>query len=1077
MAIIKCKMCGGDIELTADKTFGTCEYCGSTMTLPKVSDEQRAAAFNRGNHFRRIGEFDKALAVYERIVQEDDTDAEAHWCCALCRFGIEYVEDPTTYEWLPTCHRASFDNFLEDVDYLAAVEHSDGITRRQYQKDAAKIAEVQRGILATSQNEEPFDVFICYKESDENGERTRDSILAQDIYYRLTEQGRRVFFARITLEDKAGTEYEPYIFAALHSAKVMIAVGTKPEYFNAVWVKNEWSRFLSLMKKDRSKLLLPCYRDMDPYDLPEQLSVLQSYDMGKIGFLQDLIHGVNKVLDADKKPVKQTVVVQQNAGGANAVALLKRGNMALEDGDWEKADGFFEEVLNLDAECAEAYAGKFLAGNRQKSLEDYVRQQLNETSEAASERLEAQKPDDTRKNTAVQRYTVPGYLEAEKIKALYGFDLTYVSCLAARKAQSEEGKRAFDADKLLSRAFRFAKGAYKETLEKTRKAYFDALDTRMTEAKRADETIVAKVKESYAEHLKQADEKATQLYQEAAARREQDYKAACGMQNNAKTEKDFCNAAEHFTEIGDYADCHARAERCRNEAERLKFEETVKAAAARIEQDYQAACKAQENAKTPSSFDYAASLFEKIGDYADCRARAEHCRKEEERLNTEKKEKEVAAQRKRRNIRIAVALVIVVAIATTLWLKQVILPSRDYSKAEALLAAGDYDAAAEAFAALGDYSDAAERAQATHYAKAEALLEAGDFDAAADAFAALGDYKDAAAKSKECATLNEQEELEAAYQEAVTLMESGETGRAAIAFGKLGDYRDAKECSFELWNTVAVRDTFSAGYSHTVGLKSDGTVVAVGRNDHGQCDVTGWTDIVAVSAGGGHTVGLKADGTVVAVGYNGDGRCDVSGWTNIVAVSARGGHTIGLKADGTVVAVGYNDDGQCDVSGWTDIVAVSAGGWHTVGLKSYGTVVAVGSSVYGLCDVSGWADIFAVSAGFDYRVGLRSNGTVTIVGNNANGLLHVNDWMDIVAVSAGEDHTVGLRSDGTVVAVGENGDRQCDVSGWTNIVAVSAGECHTVGLKSDGTVVAVGNNDYGQCDVTGWTDIKIPTQP
>lgn len=572
MAIIKCKMCGGDIELTADKTFGTCEYCGSTMTLPKVSDEQRAAAFNRGNHFRRIGEFDKALAVYERIVQEDDTDAEAHWCCALCRFGIEYVEDPTTYEWLPTCHRASFDNFLEDVDYLAAVEHSDGITRRQYQKDAAKIAEVQRGILATSQNEEPFDVFICYKESDENGERTRDSILAQDIYYRLTEQGRRVFFARITLEDKAGTEYEPYIFAALNSAKVMIAVGTKPEYFNAVWVKNEWSRFLSLMKKDRSKLLLPCYRDMDPYDLPEQLSVLQSYDMGKIGFLQDLIHGVSKVLDADKKPVKETVVVQQNIGSTNVVALLKRGNMALEDGDWEKADSFFEEVLNLDPECAEAYVGKFLAGSRQKSLEDYVRQQLNETSEAASERLEAQKPDEARKNTAVQRYTVPGYLEAEKIKELYGFDLTYVSCLAARKAQSVEGKRSFDTDKLLSRALRFAKGELKGKLERIRKNYFDVLDARVTQAQQADEASIAKIKTDYTAHLKQAEEKAAQLHREACTRREQDYKEACKMQENAKTSEAFLRAAEQFDKIGDYADCLACAKDCRSEAERLEKE-------------------------------------------------------------------------------------------------------------------------------------------------------------------------------------------------------------------------------------------------------------------------------------------------------------------------------------------------------------------------------------------------------------------------------------------------------------------------------------------------------------------------
>ena len=72
----------------------------------------------------------------------------------------------------------------------------------------------------------------------------------------------------------------------------------------------------------------------------------------------------------------------------------------------------------------------------------------------------------------------------------------------------------------------------------------------------------------------------------------------------------------------------------------------------------------------------------------------------------------------------------------------------------------------------------------------------------------------------------------------------------------------------------------NAGW-HTVGLKSDGTVVAVGSNKYGQCDVSQWTDIVAVSAGGLHTVGLKSDGTVVAVGYNGDGRCDVGGWKNI----------------------------------------------------------------------------------------------------------------------------------------------------------------------------------------------------
>ena len=91
MAIIKCKMCGGDMNLAADKTYGICEYCGSTMTLPKIDDEQRAAAFNRGNHFRRIGEFDKALAVYEQIVREDNQDAEAHWCSECGGFNLQWA--------------------------------------------------------------------------------------------------------------------------------------------------------------------------------------------------------------------------------------------------------------------------------------------------------------------------------------------------------------------------------------------------------------------------------------------------------------------------------------------------------------------------------------------------------------------------------------------------------------------------------------------------------------------------------------------------------------------------------------------------------------------------------------------------------------------------------------------------------------------------------------------------------------------------------------------------------------------------------------------------------------------------
>ena len=537
MAIIKCKMCGGDIDISPDKTFGTCEYCGSTMTLPKVDDEQRAAAFNRGNHFRRSGEFDKALAVYERIVAEDDNDAEAHWCCALCRFGIEYVEDPATYEWLPTCHRASFDSFLEDVDYLAAVEHSDGITRRQYQKDAAKIAEVQRGILATSQNEQPFDVFLCYKETGEDGQRTRDSLMAQEVYYELTEQGYRVFFARITLEDKAGTEYEPYIFAALNSAKVMVVIGTKPEHFNAVWVKNEWSRFLSMMKKDRSKLLLPCYRDMDPYDLPEALSVLQSYDMSKIGFIQDLIRGVKKVIDAGKpqeavkETVKETVVVH-NEGGSNVQALLDRGQMALEDGEWSKADEFFEQVLNQDAKCGMAYLGKFLARVECRSAKTYADAYIeNVKADAPNEKnADACEPDEVFITSCVEKYTVPGILSGNQIRQMLEFDLEYCEASSLYALRAEEAQEKFAADKDLTRAVKYASREAKMITENIPQA----LDKLRADAQKREDADKARITADYRKFLTETEAKLEEEHPQRLKEAEEAKKAEADRQRKAK---------------------------------------------------------------------------------------------------------------------------------------------------------------------------------------------------------------------------------------------------------------------------------------------------------------------------------------------------------------------------------------------------------------------------------------------------------------------------------------------------------------------------------------------------------------
>lgn len=1119
MAIINCKTCGGSVELSEDKTFGTCECCGNTMTFPKVSDEQRAAAFNRGNHFRRIGEFDKALAVYERIVREEENNAEAHWCCALCRFGIEYVEDPATFEWLPTCHRASFDSFLEDVDYKAALEYSDGITRRQYMKDAAKIAEVQRSILATSQNTEPFDVFLCYKETDENGGRTRDSMLAQDIYYRLTEQGRRVFFARITLEDVAGTQYEPYIFAALNSARVMVVVGTRPEYLNAVWVKNEWSRFLAMMRKDRTKLLLPCYQGMDPYDLPDQLSVLQSYDMSKIGFLQDLTRGISKVLDAEKKSEKAGTVVVQQAGG-NVSALLKRGNMALEDRDWAGADEFFEDVLNQDAECAEAYLGKALAAMQMPTLEALVQDKIRDTARAEEKTLTIPK-NQKHIDEIVEKYTVPGYLEGKELARLYEFSLTYSSSTAFRQGQKADVLQFWSGHRLLSRAVRFAQGELKKKLDQAHDELVAILDARVEKAGELEAERRRDLEERYTAHFAAADAKAEAMNYSARERRENDYQAAITNMEACTTGDQFRNAAKRFEMLGDYQDSRRYVKICREKADDWDYEQR------RIAREKEAERRRREEA---------AAEERRLREIEE-KARAAE---EEERRIIAARRKEREEKERKQKITLISCAAVAAVIAVVVLVFTVIIPGIKYSKAVKLLEAGAYQEAAAIFEELEDHKDSPDKAEEAHYGLGTQALAQQDARTALMHFDKAGDHADAPAQAAalrrqvaDRKTFWNNNDLVLAVRTDGTVATAGTSdlsnwtdivgvfiGEYTLGLKSDGTVVGAGDGLAECQNWTDIIGIWGYG-DFVVGLKADGTVVCAGDAYEGQDDISDWTHIVDIAVGNQHTVGLRSDGTVVAVGINDNAEetkygvsypCRVDDWTDIIDIAAGKAHTVGVKRDGTVVAVGDNEEGQVKLGDWKDITAVAAGSSYTIGLKADGTAVAVGKFYYGKDDNAlamskiarwknivavngsaalqadgilvgamdpmtvGWQDLIAIDTQSDITLALRSDGTVASAYGDYTGLRgEESSWTDIVDIAAGNNFVLGLKSDGTVVAVGENDYKNLDVGNWNDIIQIDAGEYHSVGLKADGTVVAAGADsewmDGYQTRVSHWYNV------
>ena len=753
MAIIKCKMCGGDLTVAEGASIAECEYCGTMQTVPNQDNEKKLTLFSRANRLRLACEFDKASGVYENIVSEFPEEAEAYWGLVLCCYGIEYVDDPTTGKKVPTCHRSSFHSVLENSDFEQACENADAVARRVYRDEAKTIEEIRKGILEVSGKEPPYDIFICYKETDENGDRTIDSVLAQDVYDALTAKGYRVFFSRITLEDKLGTEYEPYIFAALNSAKVMLVFGTDYEYFNAVWVKNEWSRFLKLMAQDKSKHLIPCYKDVDAYDMPKEFQKLQAQDLNKVGAIQDLLRGIDKLLKSGETQAAPSAAPQIVAEGPTAASLLKRGQIFLEEGAWESADEYFSKVLDINPECAEAYMGK-LCVERQCKIEDDLKKE----------------------------------------------------------------NHSLEASRNYQKAYRFSSTELKSRLE----SYYQS--AKLNECTKEDE-------------LKQLRIKAYRTRKQIAC----GHYYTVGLQTTGKV----VYAGQTYSAR---EDAHKKPD--------VQNWDNIEAVV--CGNDYFVGLKADGTVVAAGN-----------NSYGQC------------------------------NI--------------TSWTDIIAI-------------------------ACGNSHTVGLKSNGTVVAIGHDLYSQCDVNRWSNIIAiACGDFR------------------------TVGLRSDGTVLLVGYSENCQSDVYD--------WNNII---SIACGDSHVVGLKSDGTVVAAGRNiinydknkygpidakdahEPGACNVRGWHDIVAIACSNMHTVGLKSDGSVVATGYNEFGQCNVDEWTNIIAVEASYYHTVGLRADGTVVATGDKEYGRCDVFKWADIASIAAESGCTVGVRSDGTVVATGNNELGQCNVSGW---------------------------------------------------------------------------------------------------------------------------
>ncbi len=262
------------------------------------------------------------------------------------------------------------------------------------------------------------------------------------------------------------------------------------------------------------------------------------------------------------------------------------------------------------------------------------------------------------------------------------------------------------------------------------------------------------------------------------------------------------------------------------------------------------------------------------------------------------------------------------------------------------------------------------------------------------------------------------------------------------------------------------------GAEHSLALRTDGSLVAWGRNNYGQCDVPSGTNYVAIAAGGWHNLALKSDGSIVAWGNNDNGRSNAPPG-NYIAIAAGGGHSLAIKSDGSLAAWGMNETGQCNVPAGADFKAIAAGWEHCLALKSDGSIVAWGANSWGQCNVPAGNDYIAIAAGYNHSLALKSDGSIVAWGLNDYGQCNVPSGRNFKAIAADGSHNLAQKSDGSLVAWGLNSDGQCNVPAGSDFIAIAAGARHSLALKSNGSLIVWGFNYFGQANVPSDTPVAL----
>ena len=437
MGALKCKMCGSNLEIEDSITVCKCEKCGTSQTVPDIEDDKELKLFERAGRLRFNCDFDKAAGIYNTITDSYPEEAEGYWGLILCKYGIEYADDASGKK-IPVCHRTSYNSVMDEEDFELVMENSNSESRAIYREEAKIIEETRKEYIRIAESEQPYDIYISYRAQDDNGDKTPVSEIAGHLYNKLTSAGYRVFLSEAALKGKKQSDCEPYIYSALNSANVMLALGTSYDDYNDVWVKNEWNRYLEIAEKNKNKCLIPCYKDVDEYDIPKEFAGLKVCQLGNDDTFNNIMAEMANVVKPES--VNQPAPEPEKAEPAEEIELeeieiiepvdinklLDEGFSAISDKNWKEANKLFFQVLDEEPDNSKAYWGQLLVQqectNAREMADNLYLQVIGNTSDNTYE-LEIR----DRRQEIKDKYPVANLFSEEEYANLFDVHFNYQS--------------------------------------------------------------------------------------------------------------------------------------------------------------------------------------------------------------------------------------------------------------------------------------------------------------------------------------------------------------------------------------------------------------------------------------------------------------------------------------------------------------------------------------------------------------------------------------------------------------------------------------------------------------------------